>query len=387
MQKIQTILQRIAEGENYLELSRSELSDADVKNIGMALKDNHTLKGLHLYANKISDAGAKDIARALKNNHTLTLLDLSFNKISNAGAKDISIALNDNSTLAVLDLSGNEISDHATKDIAMVLKNNYALTKLYLQYNQISDAGAKDIASALKDNHTLREHNLSSNDISDAGAKNIARALNDNHTLTKLSLGKNEICNPVNEDIKRLLCRNTTFQEKHSEALRYRDITSALLNSPEIDEACLFSLNEALNMADEITEGLQNTGYNQTAALSCEVNAVRATAHLRTGNIRAGIDIYVNKLQPQPAEAVSLVIANLILDEQPLSDENANRALILICLRGTTQYSTIQYNALQKLRGIEKFTPSQPLATLLGVDKVVSVLDVVILPYNSPMQI
>jgi hypothetical protein len=191
-----------------------------------------------------------------------------------------------------------------------------------------------------------------------------------------LNLYGNPISAAGAKDTKSLLSRNTTYLKKHTGALKYSDIVIELLNSPEIDEECLSALNEDLDNADKITEDLQITGYNQAATLSREVNALRAIAHLRTGDIRAGLDLYINKLDHQPAEAVSLVIADVILDEQPLPDENANRALILMCLRGTTQYSAIQYNALQKLRGIEKFTPSQPLATLLGVDKIVSVLDV-----------
>jgi Ran GTPase-activating protein (RanGAP) involved in mRNA processing and transport len=460
MQKIQAILERIAEGATIIDLHKEELSDADVKDIATALKVNHTLTKLDLQHNKISDAGAKDIAMALKDNHTLTELDLKFNKISSAGAKDFAMALKDNHTLRELYLTYNKISDIGAKDIAMTLKVNRTLTKLSLVHNQISDVGAKDIAImlkdndtltvlkltsneitdagareiaralkynhtmmilnidnneisdagatdiaiALKDNYSLKELNLSSNQIgdafakeiaralkenlimtglylsdnkiSDAGGKELASALKDNHTLTELFLSRNNISDEVAKDIRNLISRNTAYREKQTEALKYRDTASALLKSPEIDEECLSSLNEALDMADQITEDLQNTGYNQAAALSRQVNTLRAIAHLRTGEIRAGLDLYVTKLQPQPAEAVSLVIADLILDEQPLPDENANRTLILMCLRGTTQYSTIQYNALQKLREIDKFTPSQPLATLLGVDKIVSVLDV-----------
>jgi Ran GTPase-activating protein (RanGAP) involved in mRNA processing and transport len=460
MQKIQAILQRIAEGETKLKLFNSELSDADVKDIAMALKDNHTLKVLdlsyntisaagakdiamtlkdnhsltvldlshnlisdagtkdiamvltdndtltelnlghnqvsaagaediavalienrtlkvlNLANNQISDAGAKDIARALKDNHCLTLLDLGDNQIIAAGAKDIAIVLKDNNTLLLLDLSYNTISAAGAKDIAMVLKDNHSLTKLDLHYNQISDTGAQDIARALIDNHTLRELHLSANEISDAGAKDIAMVLKNNHTLTMLSLEDNQITDAVAEDIQSFLSRNTTYREKQTAALKYCDIASAQLNSSEINEARLSDLNEALDMADAVTANLENTGYNQAAALSCEVNALRAIAHLKTGNIRAGLDLYINTLPPQPAEAVSLLIADLILDEQPLPDASANRALIVMCLRGTTQYSAIQFNAFQKLRGIEKFTPSQPLATLLGVDKIVSVLDV-----------
>jgi Ran GTPase-activating protein (RanGAP) involved in mRNA processing and transport len=432
MQKIQAILQRIAEGETKLNLLGSELSDADVKDIAMALKNNHTLTVLNLHDNEISDAGAKDIALALKDNHTLTELylcqnkisdasakdlalalkdnhtlmelNLSHNNISDAGAKEIAIALKDNHTLTLLRLGGNQITDAGAQDIARALKDNHTLTLLDLSRNQISAAGAKDIAIALKDNHTVRELQLADNKISDVGAQDIARALKDNHTLTGLDLRKNQISDAgawdiaralkdnhtftslnlqqnqtsvaVGVFINRILERNTIFRDKQTAALYYCDIASARLNSPEIDEECLSALNEALDMADAITEDLENTDYNQAAALSCQVHALRACAHLRTGNIGAGLDLYVNKLQPQPAEAVSLLIADLILDKQPLLDENANRALILMCLRGTTQYSAMQFNAFQKLRGIDKFTSSQPLATLLEVDKIVSVLDV-----------
>jgi Ran GTPase-activating protein (RanGAP) involved in mRNA processing and transport len=387
-----------------LDLSRNQISDAGAQDIARTLKDNHTLRQLSLTNNKISEAGAKDIARALKDNNTLLLLDLRYNTISAAGAKDIAMVLIDNHTLTELNLGGNKISDAGAKeiarelkdnrtlttlklginkitnagaqDIAIALKANHTLTTLSLGGNQITDAGALDFAMALKDNHTLTTLSLAQNQISEAGAKDIALALKDNHTLTVLDLAYNRISKVGSVVIKRFLSRNKTYREKHTAALKCCDIASARLNSPEINEASLSDLNEALDMADAISEDLENTGYNKAPILSREVNVVRALAHLRTGNIGAGLDLYINKLQPQPAEAVSLAIADLILDEQPLPDASTNRALILMCLRGTTLYSAIQFNALQKLRGIDKFTSSQPLATLLGVDKIVSVLDV-----------
>jgi Ran GTPase-activating protein (RanGAP) involved in mRNA processing and transport len=369
-----------------LNLSHNNISDAGATDLALALKDNHTLTVLDLGRNKISDAGATDIAMVLKDNRTLTKLSLARNQISDAGAKDIARVLKDNHSLRVLDLTNNEISDAGAKDIAIALKDNHTLMELNLSHNKITDVGAKDIASALKDNNTLTELRLS-NPISAAGAQDFARALKDNHTLTTLKLGNNHALvdlYPLNEQIskvgsvviKRFLSRNKTYREKHTAAFKCCDIASALLNSPEINEASLSDLNEALDMADAISEDLENTCYNKAPILSREVNVLRALAHLRTGNIGAGLDLYINKLQPQPAEAVSLAIADLILDEQPLPDASTNRALILMCLRGTTLYSAIQFNALQKLRGIDKFTSSQPLATLLGVDKIVSVLDV-----------
>jgi hypothetical protein len=353
MQKTQAILQRIAEGEISLDLYNRGLTDADVKEIAMALKNNHSLTELVLSSNKISDAGVKDIAMALKDNHSLTTLFLY----------------------------NNEISDPGAKDLALALKDNHTLTRLDLSKNAITDAGAKDIARALKDNHPLTRLDLGDNEISDAGAYDLIKALRYNHTLTELGLSPNKISNGRAEDItedllESLTSRNKAYRKKHTEALHYHDIASTLLNSHEIDEACLSSLNEVLDNADKIIEDLHYTGYNQAQALSRDVDALRALAHLRTGNIGAGLDLYINKLQPQPPEAVSIAIANLILDEQPLPDQNANRKLILMCLRGTTQCQALQYNALQKLRGIDKFLASQPFAILLGVDKIVSVLDV-----------
>jgi hypothetical protein len=404
MQKIHAVLQRMAEGVIDLDLSHEGLSEANVKDLARALKHNHSLTGLNLGGNEISDDGAKDIAMALQINHTLTTLylsdnqirhagakdiamalidthtlarlDVGANPISDAGAKDIAMALQDNHSLTILDLCENQISDAGTTDLAMALKVNHTLAELYLGVNETSDGGAKDIAIALKYNHTLRALGLDRNHISDTGAKDIATALKDNHTLTTLHLFGNEISDAVTADIKSFISRNNTYREKHTEALKYRDSASTLLNSPEIDQACLEALNEALDKADTIIEDLHHTGYNQAGSLSREVDALRALAHLRTGNISAGLDLYINKLQPQPAEAVSLAIATLILDEQPLAEPNANRRLILMCLRGTTQCSAIQYNVFQKLRGIDKFTSSQPLAQLLQVDKIVSVLDV-----------
>jgi hypothetical protein len=355
MQKIQAILQRMAEGVTALDLSRCQLSEADVQAISRALKDNRTLTALDLSDNAISDASAKDIAMALKNNHTLKSLNLSGNQISDTGATNIAIALKDNHTLRWLPLA----------------------------YNKISDAGATNIAIALKDNQTLSRLSLYGNQISDAGAKYFVMTLKDNRTLTALDFGFSPISKAVQADINSFNSRNNTYQQKHIEALKYRDRARFLLTCCDFDRIGLSGFNEALDDADKIIEYLQDRGYNQARALSREVDALRAMAHLRTGNISAALDLYINNLQPQPHEAVSLAIANLIITTKLLLSENDTRTLILMCLRGTTGALPLQYNALQQLRGEKGITASQPLATLLGVDKIVSVLDVSQPPDNN----
>lgn len=264
-----------------------------------------------------------------------------------------------------IDIFRKELNDADVAVIAKVLKHNHTLRVLYLGDNQITDAGVKDLASALKDNHTLISFDLDGNQIADAGAKDI-------------------------NDINNFLARNQAYRKQHDEALKYLSCSRSLVYDLEINEACLSSLNEALNNAKKIIEDLEEEGYNQAPALFRTLNTLHAIALFQANNIHSCLDIYINQLQPQPPEALSFKIVNLILDKQPLDDPISNQKLILMCLRGTTNYNAIQYNALQELRGIIKneqaegkgYSGSQPLNEIVrddknvSVTKIVSVLDV-----------
>jgi len=67
--------------------SDNMVGDEGAKVIAEMLKENHSLKDLHLFDDQIGDKGALALEKALKTNKTLQFMDLSQNKITEPAKK------------------------------------------------------------------------------------------------------------------------------------------------------------------------------------------------------------------------------------------------------------------------------------------------------------
>jgi hypothetical protein len=182
-----------------------EIRDEGARKLAIALRNNHSLTKLELYAQGITTTGIKELADALKDNHPLTELKLPCNFIVCIGAKALAAVLNQNSSLLCLDLSGNRIGPEGAKSLATALKDNQTLIELALHSNDIGNDGADELAIALKNNYTLLYITLS----------NRSRSAWDK---------ANEY--PAIKEIRAIINRNFQLRDKMHEAVKKGDISA-----------------------------------------------------------------------------------------------------------------------------------------------------------------
>lgn len=193
-------------------IGKKKIKDKGLKELSLALRDNHILETIDLSFNPFFYVGVKELGLALKNNGSLTQLNLSATDIGiYKETEDLFLALSNNHSLIQLDLSNNCIDDKLAEKLSMIIKDNHTLKKLNLRGNRIEVIGAKKLSLALKDNHSLTELHLSGNKLGPDGAKELSLALRDNDSLTALNLNNNFMENSGAKDLSLALKDNRTL--------------------------------------------------------------------------------------------------------------------------------------------------------------------------------
>lgn len=173
-----------------LNISRPLLKGQDHEcatvHIGQLLKNNKTLKELHLAKVDIRDFGATRISEAMIYNTTLTHLDLSSNRIGEDGIKVLGDAISTSNCLKYLDIGYNRIKDPGAKYVAEMLERNTSLKTLVLVYNCFGSPGLLSIISTLKDsNDTLTALFIWGNEFNPDASKEVAQLLKNNRLLSE----------------------------------------------------------------------------------------------------------------------------------------------------------------------------------------------------------
>ena len=161
-----------------LGLSGNGWNDLDIEPVASSLRDNHTLKHLHLDHNKLRDRGAIELASSLLE-AALESLTLSHNKVSNPGAIALAEAL-PGSTLKALDLSHNRMGNAGADAFVSLLRSPSSLQWLYLHGNPFGGEATCALVAAFKSRTPpLRAFTISSTSVK--GQECIAEAKM-NHT-------------------------------------------------------------------------------------------------------------------------------------------------------------------------------------------------------------
>ena len=187
-----------------LHLFDNDLGDVGVKAItaaltpmGMATRNNGRCSALHylsLQDTNCGEQGALAAAEILRSNNTLQTLYICYNSLGCKGVTYIAKALKSNKMLTFLHLTQTDCSDEGAAALAAMLCSNKTLTKLFLSnydkkfvwINKIGKVGAVALADALRVNNSLKDLHLSNNDITDEGFKCLAEAYLENKALEML---------------------------------------------------------------------------------------------------------------------------------------------------------------------------------------------------------
>ena len=148
-----------------LDLGRNHISDAGLKSLSLALKENRSIKFLNLSSNKIKEESMSDLVDLLSTNTILEELSLGGNIISNEGISTLSkfLRANQTHTQASLDISKNSFNDVGFDVFARAMGSNSGISFLDISKNKdISDEGSlTTLVEALVTNETLRILDLS----------------------------------------------------------------------------------------------------------------------------------------------------------------------------------------------------------------------------------
>ena len=187
--------------------------------LARALRNNTSLRALHLIRKGLSDADGAFLFRQLKNNNTLEKLELEGQHFETKTAEAVGEFLAKNKTLKYLDLEMN-----------------------YLTRGDIGQTGIQKLAEGLKHNENLISLNLNSNEINHEGAFYLQEAMEVNQTLIHFDFEMNPGMSLSNvRQIKEYLIRNKAAYD----AERFEEYLERRQMRREEEEMDILMNNEA----------------------------------------------------------------------------------------------------------------------------------------------
>ena len=195
-------------------VSITGVTDNDCQKIAKAMKDNNTIKIMHLDGGKIGDHGAVSLAEALEGNSSLNSLNLDNNRIGDYGATRLRESFNGNTTLTCLNLENNNhmqrpyshesIKDTETMRYSSILKNNH-MQQPY-SWESIKNTGAMGYGidhmqrpyshESIKDTETMRYNSQ----IGDSMERIDVEKYNTGESDVPRSIGKQDKVNQVKKE-------------------------------------------------------------------------------------------------------------------------------------------------------------------------------------------
>ena len=135
------------------------------------LRSNTTLKKINVSKTDLSDRVLEKLCLLLDYpNISLVELDLSRNQISDVGLAQLGNSLCNNKSIKYLNLSQNNFRDIGLRNFVTYLSSpDCPLLELSLMGNKINNDGMKFLAEFLRPNTTLKMLDIGKNAFSDAG--------------------------------------------------------------------------------------------------------------------------------------------------------------------------------------------------------------------------
>eukprot|EP00475_Leptophrys_vorax_P015170 TRINITY_DN21535_c0_g2_i1.p1 TRINITY_DN21535_c0_g2~~TRINITY_DN21535_c0_g2_i1.p1 ORF type:complete len:679 (-),score=160.03 TRINITY_DN21535_c0_g2_i1:851-2887(-) len=161
-----------------LSLARNKhIADGQWTRLSQSLLKNQNLLSLDLHMARLSADEAIALAKALHDNSTLRELIITHNHLGEQAGPAFIEMLEYNSGLLYLDLSNNKIPASAFQRFHRAMKKNETLSVLVLRKNELGSLGAQLVANGLAVNKSLCTLNLNDNFIYDSGIRALVSAM------------------------------------------------------------------------------------------------------------------------------------------------------------------------------------------------------------------
>ncbi|XP_069828856.1 NACHT, LRR and PYD domains-containing protein 3-like [Dendropsophus ebraccatus] len=167
----------------------------------------HNLQDLRLDDNHLPDTSCPQLASVIRNNPSLKILHLSNNRLSGPHFSDLAEALSSpEGRIEELGLGNNDLPDTSCPQLASVIRNNPSLKKLVLSQNNLSGPHFSDLAEALSSPACrIEELELHSNNLPDTSCPHLASVIRNNPSLKRLDLHDNDLSGPHFSDLAEAL--------------------------------------------------------------------------------------------------------------------------------------------------------------------------------------
>ncbi|KAM3920511.1 NACHT, LRR and PYD domains-containing protein 12-like, partial [Leptodactylus fuscus] len=177
-----------------------------------------SIQELHLGSNNLPDTSCTQLASVIRNNQSLKVIHLYSNRLSGPHFSDLIAALSSPACrIEELHLDGNLLPDTSCNQLAYGIRNNQSLKRLDLSYNNLSGPHFSDLMAALSSPACrIQELHLSSNNLPDTSCTQLASGIRNNQSMKILDLSGNRLSGPHFSDLMAALsspdCR---IQELH----------------------------------------------------------------------------------------------------------------------------------------------------------------------------
>mmetsp|Transcript_8889 Transcript_8889/g.26637 ORF Transcript_8889/g.26637 Transcript_8889/m.26637 type:complete len:327 (-) Transcript_8889:48-1028(-) len=140
--------------DKEINLARRAMRASDMLDLADRLRhDALSVEKLNLYACSVTASGVAEISDALRTNSSLLVINLGGNaQLGDDGAAVLAAALRENTTLRELHLFDCCISSFGATSLADALLCNSSIRKINLNNNLVGDSGAEALAQALIEN-------------------------------------------------------------------------------------------------------------------------------------------------------------------------------------------------------------------------------------------
>ncbi|XP_040208026.1 NACHT, LRR and PYD domains-containing protein 3-like [Rana temporaria] len=206
-------------------LDDNHLTDSSCPHLASGIRNNKTLRRLHLCKNNLEGPHFRDLMTALTTSQ-IEELYLNYNNLLDSSCNCLVLCIRDNQTLGKLDLSGNNLEGPHFRDLMTALTTS-RIEELLLYDNKLTDSSCIHLASGIRNNRTLRKLNLYKNNLKGPHFSDLMTALTTSQ-IEELLLTYNKLTDRS--------CTHLALGIRNNQNLRKLDLSENNLKGPHLGD-------------------------------------------------------------------------------------------------------------------------------------------------------